>query len=296
MKIAAIDVGTNSFHLLIGRITADGRVESIDRAKEMESVGAFVLAVFRYRQLVRSLVLRDLRLKYRGSVLGFLWSLLNPLVTIGVYWLAFTYILRTSTVAFPFFLLLGVLPWTFFVNATMMSTGSIVEGGSLLKSVAFPRAVLPISTVLFNLAQFVLALAVFVPVMMVAYRVPLARPMLLFPLFVALQVMFTVGLALLLSTGTAFFRDVRHLLEVTLALLFWLTPIVYDIASVPERLRFPLLLSPMSSFVLAYHQILYRGMWPDPELWYVALTYSIGGLLVGTAVFVGFQGRLAEQL
>ena len=268
----------------------------VDRAREMESVGAMLVAVFRYRELVRSLVLRDLRLKYRGSILGFFWSLLNPLFTIGVYWFAFTYIMRTSIANFAFFLLLGVLPWTFFVNATMMSTGSISEGGALLKSVAFPRAVLPISTVLFNLAQFVLTLAVFVPIIMLAYRVPLAAPMLLLPVFLALQVAFTIGIALLLSSGTAFFRDIRHLLEVALALLFWLTPIVYDLATVPERLRIPLLLSPMSSFVLAYREILFRGAWPGPELWYVALTYAIGAIVIGTAVFVNVQGTLAEQV
>jgi ABC-type polysaccharide/polyol phosphate export permease len=270
--------------------------DMVDRAREMESVNAMLLAVFRYRELVRSLVMRDLRLKYRGSILGFFWSLLNPLLTIGVYWFAFTYIIRTSIDDFAFFLLLGILPWTFFVSATMMSTGSILEGSALLKSVAFPRAVLPISTVLFNLAQFVLTLAVFVPIMMLAYRVPLAGPMLLFPVFLALQVVFTIGLALLLSTGTAFFRDIRHLLDVSLALLFWLTPIVYDLVTVPERLRLPLLLSPMSPFVLAYRQILFRGMWPDQELWYVALTYSIVSIVIGTAVFVGSQGKLAEQL
>lgn len=268
----------------------------VDRAREMESVRAMLLAVFRYRELVRSLVLRDLRLKYRGSVLGFFWSLLNPLFTIGVYWFAFTYIMRTSIADFAFFLLLGVLPWTFFVNATMMSTGSISEGGALLKSVAFPRAVLPIATVLFNLAQFMLTLAVFVPIMMLAYRVPISLPMLLFPVFLALQVLFTIGLALLLSCGTAFFRDIRHLLEVALALLFWLTPIVYDLVTVPERLRIPLLLSPMSSFVLAYREILFRGAWPGSDLWYVALTYAIGSIVIGTAVFVGVQGRLAEQV
>ena len=93
-----------------------------------------------------------------------------------------------------------------------------------------------------------------------------------------------------------FFRDIRHLLEVALALLFWLTPIVYDLTTVPENLRTPLLLSPMSSFILAYREILFRGAWPAPELWYVALTYAIGGIVVGTAVFVNVQGKLAEQV
>ncbi len=97
-----------------------------------------------------------------------------------------------------------------------MSTGAIVDNAGLLKSVFFPRAILPIATVLFNLAQYLLTMSVFLPIMMLWYRVPLSAPMLLFPVFLALQVLFTIGVAMMLATATAFFRDVRHLLEVAL--------------------------------------------------------------------------------
>ena len=124
---------------------------------------------------------------------------------------------------------------------------------------------------LFNLAQYLLTVSVFLPAMMIWYRVPLAAPMLLFPVFLALQVVFTIGVALILATATAFFRDVRHLLEVALAMLFWTTPIVYELRQVPERFRLLILLSPMSSFVVAYQQMFFYREWPDATVWLVAV-------------------------
>jgi ABC-type polysaccharide/polyol phosphate export permease len=177
-----------------------------------------------------------------------------------------------------------------------MSTGSLVDNSGLLKSVHFPRAILPIGTVLFNLAQFILTISVFLPVMMLWYRVPLSAPMLLFPLFLLLQVMFTMGIALILSTSTAFFRDVRHLLEVALAMLFWSTPIVYELSQVPERLRFLILLSPVSPFVVAYHDIFFYLHWPDARIWIAAIAQGFITFFVGALMFLSLEDRVMEQL
>jgi len=169
----------------------------IDLTKRSDSLSLTIRSVFQYRELLRSLVLKDLKLKYRGSVLGFLWSIMNPLVMTVVYTVAFTYILRIRTEAFVFYLLLGLLAWTFFSNSASMAAGSIAESGGVMKSVFFPRAILPIATVLFNLVQYLLTAAVFLPVMLVYHHVAPAAPMLLFPVFLALQVVFTVGVALM---------------------------------------------------------------------------------------------------
>ena len=116
-----------------------------------------------YRELIRNLVVKDLKLKYRDSVLGFLWSLANPLLLILVYSFVFSHILKTTIVNFSYFLLIGILPWNFFAQSMMMSTGSILENGGLIRKVAVPMEVFPVATVLFNLAQFGFALIVFVP-------------------------------------------------------------------------------------------------------------------------------------
>jgi lipopolysaccharide transport system permease protein len=268
----------------------------IDRAEETTTLGATVMSLYGYRELLKNLVIKDLKLKYRGSVFGFLWSMVNPLLMIIVYTVAFTYILRAPSEGFVLRLMLGVLAWTFFANAAAMSTGAIVDNAGLLKSVFFPRAILPISSVLFNLAQYILTMAVFLPVMILWYHVPLSAPMMLFPVFLALQVLFTIGIALILATGTAFFRDVRHLLEVGLSVMFWTTPIVYELRQVPERLRLLILMSPMSPFVVAYQRLFYYRQWPEPTLWLVAGTYAAGAFIIGATLVLAFQDRFAEQL
>jgi ABC-type polysaccharide/polyol phosphate export permease len=268
----------------------------VDRAAETSSIRAVVASLLAYRELLKRLVLKDLKLKYRGSVFGFLWSLINPLLMIVVYTIAFTFILRIRTAGFVFYLMLGQLSWALFASSAAMSTGAIVDNSGLLKSVLFPRAILPIATVLFNLAQYLLTLAVFLPVMLIWFQVPLAAPMLLFPVFLLLQVVFTVGVAFILSTATAFFRDTRHLLEVALAVLFWTTPIVYELHQVPERIQLLILLSPVSPFVVAYQQMFFYRAWPDPSVWLAAAVHASGAFVVGALLFLAFEDRFTEQL
>jgi len=279
-----------------GAVVAAGEDQLVDRAEVMTTLGAVVLSLYGYRELLWRLVVKDLKLKYRGSVFGFLWSLLNPLLMIVVYTVAFTFILRVRSEGFVFYLMLGQLSWTLFASSASMSTGAIVDNSGLLKSVLFPKAILPIGTVLFNLAQYLLTVSVFLPAMLLWYQVPLVAPMLLFPVFLALQVVFTIGVALTLATATAFFRDVRHLLEVTLSILFWTTPIVYELRQVPERMQLLILLSPVSSFVVAYQQIFFYREWPAATVWLMATAHALGAFVVGALLFLAFEDRFTEQL
>jgi ABC-type polysaccharide/polyol phosphate export permease len=260
------------------------------------SVSAGLLGIVRYRELLRNLVLKDLTLKYRGSVFGFVWSLANPLMMVTVYTIAFTYIIRVRSDGFVFVLLVGLIHWNFFSNAAMMSTGSVVDSGGLIKSVAFPRAILPVATVLFNLSQFLLTIAVFLPIALVLFRIPPSPAMLLYPVVLALQIFFTLGVAFALATMTSFFRDIRHMLEIALSLTFWTTPILYQYDSVPELLRLPVLLSPLSPFVVAYQQIFFEGRQPDLPVWLAALSYSTGMFVLGASLFVTYEDHLAEQV
>ena len=268
----------------------------VDRALERHALSSMLVSVLSYRELLRNLVLKDLKLKYRGSLLGFLWSLVNPIALTAVYTLAFNYILRIGQPGFPFFVLLGVLAWSFFVNATTMSTVAIIDGAGLIKAVRFPRAILPIATVLFNLAQYLLSVVVLLPAMFLLYRVPPSGPMLLFPVILGLQVTFTVGLALILSVATASFRDVRHFVEIALWALFWTTPIVYPLTQVPESTRWLILLSPMSSFIVAYQRIFYEGVWPGLSIVMVCALYAVVMFGAGALWFVSVEDRLVERL
>ena len=267
----------------------------IDRGEPLDSLATTLAGVVRYRTLLRKLVLKDLKLKYRGSVLGFLWSLINPLVMIAVYYVAFRYILKNGTEGFVFLVLLGILAWTFFSTAAMMSTGAIADNGPLLKSVFFPRAILPIATVIFNFAQYLLMALVFLPLMLIVFRIRPAAPMLAYPIFLILQVIFTIGVALILATATTFFRDIRHLLEVALAVTFWTTPIVYELHQVPGRLRPFILASPLSSFVVAYKDVFFYRQWPSPAVWTFAIAYALIAFAAGTALLLAFEDRFAER-
>ena len=271
-------------------------VEMDDRTAERHGLERTLRGLAQYRHLLRNLVAKDLKLKYRGSVFGFIWSLANPLIMIAVYTIAFTYILRLRTPAFVFYLMLGILAWTFFANAIAMSTGSLVDNGGLLRSVWFPRAILPIATVLFNFSQYLLTVIVFLPVMMVIYGVSPAAPMLAFPIFLLLQVGLTVGLSLITAVGTAFFRDVRHFVDVGIAILFWATPVVYETAQLPDTLRRAILLTPLSPYITAYHDVFYYRQWPAPEVWLLAVLYAIVPLVAGLWLITRVEDRLTEQV
>jgi len=268
----------------------------IDRTTHREVPLETIGAIASHRELLKNLVLRDLKLKYRGSVLGFLWSLLNPLAYVLAFTFAFKYILQSSQSDYPFFVLLGVLAWTFFASAVTMSTGAIIESGGLVKAVQFPRAILPLATVFFTLAQYLLTALVFLPLLLLLRQHPLGWPMLLYPVFLLLQVVMTIGLALLLAAGTTYFRDIRHLVEVSLQLLFWMTPIVYSIEIVPAAIRPVLLVSPMSPFITAYHDLFYHVRWPEAVTWITAVGYAAGAVAVGLFVFTRLQDELGEQL
>lgn len=272
---------------------AGGEALEVRDAHHRTISGGLVL-VYRYRELLRNLVSKDLKLKYRGSVLGFLWSLLNPLVMIVVYTFAFTYVLGVETERYSFFVLLGLLAWNFFAGSVMGSTDSVAGGGSLLKSVLFPRVILPLSGVLFNLVQYCLTLVVFLPLLIAWHGIPLGRQMLLFPVFLTLNVLFVVGIALMVSTATVFFRDLKHLVEVGLNIAFWATPILYELSRVPEQYRFVLLLSPMAPFILAYQDLFYYLTWPDVSVWLIATGYGVGAFVCGISVFVVYEDRFSE--
>jgi lipopolysaccharide transport system permease protein len=268
----------------------------VDASGGNEGMWASLAALVDFRVLIRNLVFKDVKLKYRGSLFGFLWSLMNPLVMVTVYTIAFTKIMRMPSEGFVFRLLLGIAAWTFFSSAASMGAGAIVDNGGLLKTVHFPRAVLPIASVLFNLVQYLLTIAVFLPVMLVLYGRPPSPVMLLFPLVVLLQVLMTIGVVLALSAGTAFFRDIRHFLEITLMVMFWTTPVIYDFTAIPRLWQWPVLLSPLSPFVLAYQQIFYYARMPDPQVCIVAALYATVAFFGGFALFTRVQHEFVEQI
>ncbi|BCS34711.1 hypothetical protein TBR22_A39370 [Luteitalea sp. TBR-22] len=252
-------------------------------------------ALVAYRGLLRGLVQRDLTVKYKGSILGVAWSLLHPLVMVAVYTLAFRYVVRVPIERFPLFLLSGLLPWMFFTSALSAATGSIADNGTLVRKVAFPRAVLPLAAVASALVQFALMYTVLVPTALVMGAGLSLSWAALLPV-VLLQTAFTAGLGLLLATAYVFVRDARHLLDVALQVWFWLTPIVYAASLAPATLRRWLQLNPMMHFVTAYQQIVTQHVVPSLATFTLLAALAVSSLALGWTVFGRAQKRFAEYV
>ncbi len=273
---------------------AFGGQDLVIQGDEVGSMAGSLERTWAYRHLLFNLVAKDLKLKYQRSGLGFAWSLLNPLIMIAVYTVAFTYVMRVPTPRFSFFILIGLLSWNFFAGAVISATDAVAAQGALLRSVVFPRVVLPFSAVLYNLVQYVLTIVVFLPVMLIFHHVWPEPRMLLFPVFLLLQVTFIAGLAMVLSTAAAAFRDVRHLVDVGIGIFFWATPIIYEPTMVPEPFRQVALLAPMTSYIRAYQDIFYYGVMPDLSIWIVAAGYAVGMFIGGLSVFLAYEARMPE--
>ena len=262
--------------------------------------------LIRYRELIRNLVVRDLKVRYKNSVLGFLWSLLNPLAMMMVFTIVFTFMMPHNKIrAFPVFALCGLLPWNFFRGSLMASVRSIVSNASLIKKVHFPRDVLPLSVILSNLVNFLLALLVLIP-MLFAFRIKLTVWALLLPLVIFTQLLFTLGLGFILSTANVFYRDTAMIMDVIMQAWFFLTPIFYPIDILPEhRLvlgldlnihRLAYILNPMASLVSTYRVILYHGASPAADFFLRTFVTSLLVLVIGYSLFARYSRVFAEEI
>ena len=263
-------------------------------------VAGALAELYEYRELLLNLVSKEYRAKYKGTVLGFLWSLIVPLVMVCVYSFAFGVIMRVSIPKFPIYLLTGLLPWTFFSGSLLSTVGIISSNSNLVKKIYFPREILPLSSTLFNLIHFLLSFIILVPAVLL-FRVGLQPvPLLFLPAAVLLSFGVALGLALLVSAGNVFFRDIEHLLEVLLMAWFFLTPIIYEFNMVAGRIPARLLtlyrLNPMVHNVDLYHDILYWGRVPAAITLWGAVLGAIGSLALGYFVFKRCEPRFAEEV
>ncbi|MPZ48891.1 MAG: hypothetical protein GEU75_06195 [Dehalococcoidia bacterium] len=259
-------------------------------------LGHFVLNVWRHHELLRHLMIRDIKAQYKQSMLGYAWILLNPICQLAIMSFVFTTALRPSSqgdVPFSLFLAVGLLPWIFFANATTSATMSITSGPNLIKSVYFPREMLVIASVLVRLVDLAAGLLI-VGALMVAHGQPVLWTVVWMPLLVAIHVMFVVGLSLPLAALNLFFRDVRFLVATAIALWFFLTPIFYSLSAVPERYRLIYDLNPNARLIQAYRWALFEGVSPPIEsvLWAFAL--SGASLVLGYYVFKRMEPYFAD--
>lgn len=254
----------------------------------------------RYRGLIQSLVARELKARYRGSVLGFFWSFVNPLLLLLVYTFVFTVMLPSpaeDTKPYAVFLFCGLLPWTWFSTALIESSNALIAGGNLVKKVLFPAEVLPITSVLANLVHFCLGLPI-LALFIIYYRIPLSPTELAwFPVIILVQLVLTLGLALFVAALTVHFRDIKDILINVLTLWFFATPIIYSMADAPHGAKRFLDLNPFTHLAISYQEVLfYQGPFGHWK-WLVALGIgSVFVFLFGYFVFDRLRDSFAEEV
>ena len=262
--------------------------------------------LWRFRELLANLTIRDLKVRYKNSVLGVGWSLLNPLLMMLVFTVVFTVMLVQSNLpAYPAFILCGILPWNFFSASVMGGTSSIVANSHLIKKVYFPREVLPISIILSNLVNFLIALPVYFGLGLLL-GVRLTSWALLLPVVIVVQMIFTTGVSLFLSAINVFYRDVQQIMEVVILAWFFVTPVFWDVGRLPaselilgvqvpvQRLTY--ILNPMASIVATYRDILYYGRAIGPDFFLRTAVTAVIVLLIGFGMFHRLSRRFAEEV
>ncbi len=260
-----------------------------------------LLQLPRYRALIQSLVARELKARYRGSVLGFFWSFINPLLLLLIYTFVFTAVLPgtrpASVEPYALFMFCGILPWTWFSSSLSEAAGVLISGGNLIKKVLFPAEILPIVTVLANMVHFFLGLPI-LAAFLIYYRAPLQLSELIwFPVIVLVQLVLTLGLALLLAALTVHFRDIRDILSNLLTFWFFATPIIYPMSEAPGFGRTFLNLNPFTHLAISYQEVLF---YPGPfGHWKWLLALGVASVLVffaGYFLFDRLRDSFAEEV
>jgi ABC-2 type transport system permease protein len=291
-----------------GRTTASARPGTIARLRD----------VWTYRELLVTLVRKELKVKYKNSALGFIWSLLNPMLYLVVFWIVFTKFLASSITSFPIFLLAGLLPYNLFSTGLSAGTTSIVGNGSLVTKVWFPREILPLASIGAALVHFTLQLGVLAAALVV-FRYPPTWSFLplLVPALITLLVL-VAALSIFLAAVNVYARDIQHLLELVLLAWFWMTPIVYPFAQVSDKVGNWALLNPLTPIVLSTQ----RAIWgshpvtissspgktalvpavPDLSQWWylrnlgLVLAASVVLLVIAFRIFGRLEDNFAENI
>jgi lipopolysaccharide transport system permease protein len=245
--------------------------------------------------LVRELTRKELKVRYRNSFLGYVWSVASPAAQALVYYFAFKVIVRIAVEDYGLFLIAGLFVWQWFANSLTVCTSVFLSNASLIKKVAFPREALPLSSVLNDGLHFALSLPV-IAVVAAAYGVwPQLSWLYGLPILVCLQFLLILGFGLLVSSVNLFFRDLERLVTILLSIAFYATPVIYRLDMVPERFRTLLFLNPMTPLVVNYQSLLLHGtfQWGMAGL---SLAYGIIWLGIGWWVFSRLRWRFAEAL
>lgn len=252
--------------------------------------------LYEYREMISSLVKKELRGKYKGSVLGFLWSLLIPLFQLVIYTVVFSVFMRSGIEKFYIFLFVALVPWLFFNSCISGGAMSIVQQKNLVEKIYFPRMVLPIAyTISYFINMLLSFIIVFVALFIGGIGINLSVIWYL-PIIMLIEFIMGIGGALLFSAMTVYFRDLEYILNIVTMAWMYMTPILYPLEQVPEEIRQFLFLNPMTAVIIAFRDILFYQRAPEMQTLTYAVIWGIVVLIVGWISFQKLQKNFVEEL
>lgn len=252
--------------------------------------------IWNFRDMVFELTHRELRGKYKGSVLGFLWTYVNPLMQILVYAFVFSQIFRSGIEKFHLYLIVSMFPFNFFTGGVIQGLGSIRYQGDLVKKVYFPRQILPIVSLTVNFVNMLISFLIIYSILLVSgWGINLKLQVWLLPVMV-IEYFFALGLALLLSAVEVYFRDIEHIVTVLMMIWMYVTPMFYSIEIIPEKFLPVFYCNPMLYVIGMYQQILYYKVAPDMVYMARGAGFAVAVMAMGSVIFKMLEKRFAEEL
>lgn len=252
--------------------------------------------LYEYRQMIISLVRRDLRGRYKGSVLGFLWTFLNPLLQLIVYTIVFSLILRAGIDKFYLFLFVALVPWIFFSTCITGGSSCILAQQDMVKKIYFPREVLPVSFVTSQYVNMLFSfIIIFIVVVLSGVGINLIA-LLYLPIIMIVEYIMALGVVMLVSSLTVYFRDLEYILGIVSMAWMYLTPVLYPVETVPENLVPIFNLNPMAPIIIAYRDILYYKQIPQLETLLQAFILGVVVLIIGCFTFSKLKKHFVEEL
>lgn len=252
--------------------------------------------LYAYREMIFSLVKRDLKGRYKGSVLGFLWTFLNPLFQLVVYTMVFSVIMKTGIKDYYLYLFVALIPWIFFSTCLTGGSNCILAQQDMVKKIYFPREVLPVAYVTSQFVNMLLSfLVIFAVLVSVNYTLNL-QAILYLPLIMAIEYILSLGLTMLMGALTVYLRDLEYILGILAMAWQFLTPVMYSMEQVPEEIQWAFTLNPMTYIITSYRDILYYAKLPKMETLLSAVIFGAAVLAIGWIVFIRLQKSFVEEL
>lgn len=251
--------------------------------------------LYNYREFLKTSIKKEFRGKYKKSILGVFWSFLSPLFQLLIYAIVFPFILKNNVENYTVFLIVALMPWTFFNMTILQSTASVVTNGGIVKKVYFPREILPISTATSNLLNFLITLVIVFFALLIS-GIGFGKSIIVLPIIILLQYIFQLGLSFIFSAITVYIRDVEYIMNIFMMLMFYMCPIVYSADMIPNNLLPFFKLNPMFHIINYYRQILYYKQIPSVRSVAILFGMCLLVLLFGYWVFQKCEKRFAEEL